>query len=648
KNRVPTLYRSWGYVYSRAAATDADASLGSVAFEDDEQDPDSITFVSKAADTYQPFTDHGAVVSALKQSNNTSSLIIDEINTNTHLSVARTGVLRSALDIVKRFISSSQHADSIPDEKITPDPASKLIDFRIELFYMMMGGQNERDALALHWPDHISPLTLQRMCLALMSGTVGRQTDLQYKLCVLYKATIFVSRWLRFSSPGGLSDCLAKSRKQYTAAFLESLSMIDFSRSPSLAMLQALLSGVGDPQSLCRYVVNLYQATLVQLLGDTTRSWHLTALASRVVVALGYHTSTSIGCDADEEIEIRRCLSWCYYMDKTLSMLLVRPTSLPVLASDPVDLLNTVSENPLSYKVRILVKLAQVQDISLSLMLKGQKEELAMAQEPALLEDLQNRLKSISEEIRQSRQKFAEQPAAMIEWDAIDFTFFSIATSVLRLKSLAVQNNSRRQECLRYARRALFSMQACQKHISVLPNLTTDFLFWTALLYPLTPLFVVFCNVVATSDIEDLELLKDVTSTISRIKDQCTFGSNLYRLLSELIKLCSNLHDIQPSQPPHNHHVQSQGSPTGVSSIVGKINRTIESEVAMLNFTEGDANSRWHVQQRTQQSDCHRSCEGPKRSSIWDEGLMRELFNTHPSVEWLDYHSSDFQETTHP
>lgn len=88
-------------------------------------------------------------------------------------------------------------------------------------------------------------------------------------------------------------------------------------------------------------------------------------------------------------------------MDKTLSMLLVRPTSLPVLASDPVDLLNTVSENPLSYKVRILVKLAQVQDISLSLMLKGQKEELAMAQEPALLEDLQNRLKSISEEIRQ-------------------------------------------------------------------------------------------------------------------------------------------------------------------------------------------------------------------------------------------------------
>lgn len=358
------------------------------------------------------------MVSALKQSNNTSSLIIDEINTNTHLSVARTGVLRSALDIVKRFISSSQHADSIPDEKITPDPASKLIDFRIELFYMMMGGmffypywalhlilntagQNERDALALHWPDHISPLTLQRMCLALMSGTVGRQTDLQYKLCVLYKATIFVSRWLRFSSPGGLSDCLAKSRKQYTAAFLESLSMIDFSRSPSLAMLQALLSGVGDPQSLCRYVVNLYQATLVQLLGDTTRSWHLTALASRVVVALGYHTSTSIGCDADEEIEIRRCLSWCYYMDKTLSMLLVRPTSLPVLASDPVDLLNTVSENPLSYKVRILVKLAQVQDISLSLMLKGQKEELAMAQEPALLEDLQNRLKSISEEIRQ-------------------------------------------------------------------------------------------------------------------------------------------------------------------------------------------------------------------------------------------------------
>lgn len=85
------------------------------------------------------------------------------------------------------------------------------------------------------------------MCLAIVNDTVNQETALQYKLCVFYKATIFVSRWLRISSPGVISDCLTKSREQYTTACLECLSLIDFSKSPSLAMLQALLSGVGCP-----------------------------------------------------------------------------------------------------------------------------------------------------------------------------------------------------------------------------------------------------------------------------------------------------------------------------------------------------------------------------------------------------------------
>lgn len=112
------------------------------------------------------------------------------------------------------------------------------------LLDLTLAGQRECDTLALHWPDHISLQTLERMSLAIMNDTVSGQLALQYKLCVLSKAIIFVSRWLRLCSPGILADSLNKSRKEYTAACLECLTIIDFSRSPSLAMLQALLCGV--------------------------------------------------------------------------------------------------------------------------------------------------------------------------------------------------------------------------------------------------------------------------------------------------------------------------------------------------------------------------------------------------------------------
>lgn len=72
----------------------------------------------------------------------------------------------------------------------------------------------------------------------------------------------------------------------------------------------------------------------------------------------------------------------------------------------------------------------------------------------------------------------ANEPSVLIEWDTVDFTFFSIATTVLRLDSDSLQDVTRREECLQYARKALHSMQACQKYIPVKSRITPDYLFW--------------------------------------------------------------------------------------------------------------------------------------------------------------------------
>lgn len=104
--------------------------------------------------------------------------------------------------------------------------------------------------------------------------------------------------------------------------------------------------------------------------------------------------------DSDEENEIRRCIYYCYYMDKTLSMLLLRPPSLPQLPFNPADLVHTDPQLAVSMHVKILVKLARVQDVALSLVLKDPRHQ-ALATKEVMLENIQTELKSIGDEIQQ-------------------------------------------------------------------------------------------------------------------------------------------------------------------------------------------------------------------------------------------------------
>lgn len=104
--------------------------------------------------------------------------------------------------------------------------------------------------------------------------------------------------------------------------------------------------------------------------------------------------------ESDEENEIRRCLYYCYYMDKTLSMLLLRSPSLPQLPFNPADLVYTDPQLPISMHVKILVKLARVQDVALSLVLKDPRPQVLTTKE-YMLENIQTELKSIGDEIQQ-------------------------------------------------------------------------------------------------------------------------------------------------------------------------------------------------------------------------------------------------------
>jgi len=96
--------------------------------------------------------------------------------------------------------------------------------------------------------------------------------------------------------------------------------------------------------------------------GDMSRSWTLAAFASRTLVSLNYHSIESLTFNDETERDIHGSLYTCYYLDKMLSVLLLRPQSLPKLKIKPTDLVNLDSNLPLSAAIKTMVEFAQIQE----------------------------------------------------------------------------------------------------------------------------------------------------------------------------------------------------------------------------------------------------------------------------------------------
>jgi hypothetical protein len=168
----------------------------------------------------------------------------------------------------------------------------------------------------------------------------------------------------------------------------------------------------------------------------------------------------------------------------------------------------------------------------------------------------------------------------------------------------------------------------------------------TALLYPLTPFFVVFCNVVATSNVHDLRLLNEVTATISKVKEQCAFGMNLYIMLSELIAMCTQLHDVQPapSQLPLHGDSLVEASPQAERTAEPASHTSLMPDGQPVSSSSHPISPMPVLDQSTtasailgQQPFSSTTAEAESgHASIWEEDLMSELFNIQPSVQWFD------------
>ena len=129
--------------------------------------------------------------------------------------------------------------------------------------------------------------------------------------------------------------------------------------------------------------------------------------------------------------------------------------------------------------------------------------------------------------------------------------------------------------------------------------------------HPLCPFFVVFCNVVGTSDAQDFKLLEDVIDSISSLVTENKYVNRLHRLCATLLGLCKPL--VQnPSAQNQVHHAASTGSLTAYPT--------------SMHFNHGPDMLPSGVD----------NSANAMMASSWNDDMMWQLFQSQPSLDWFN------------
>lgn len=221
------------------------------------------------------------------------------------------------------------------------------------------------------WPDHVSDETLERMGLAILEGSESEQVLQHYRIIVWVKAISAISNVAPLVSSERLKTHFGTLKKQYQAAALEELNSLALAAPPCLTLIQALLSGVSLPYSHPIHIqpTNPPQRRLMQFMGNMSRSWTMTALASQMIVTLNYHNITNTVPRDEFEKDIHACVYTCYFTDKTLSLLFLRPPSLPELKVDPAQLVHLDPSRPTTPMIIGIVQYAEIRNTLLKVLL---------------------------------------------------------------------------------------------------------------------------------------------------------------------------------------------------------------------------------------------------------------------------------------
>ncbi|RAK85828.1 hypothetical protein BO79DRAFT_272109 [Aspergillus costaricaensis CBS 115574] len=534
--------------------------------------------------------------------------IQQELQNSNHLSPQRRTVLGNALLLVNKISASSTEPKVFSGNPRCADDhdASVREEFSLEVYLMMSMDMSLHQHSAqrhFYWPDHISIRCLEHMSLSLAEGKLDRQTSLHYQVCVYTKALFFLARVPQQRLGGRLRTHVKKTQERYASAALRALDQINFVGTYSITLVQALLSG----------------ALLHQMQGYPTRGWTLTAFASQILVAMNYHTirdDTPVRCQEDQDA--RFCLFSCFYLDKMLSMLLLRPPSLPRLKLNPASLI-PLESGALSLIVKTVVELAQIQEAAMEVVHRNHGLSDISDVDTTLDAAIQNLASLrgvIDERCRDS------SPALQVEWIATEFRYHAIMATLLHLSPRVQAQPQAREECLVQARHAFQALGRLHKLLNEDDSFVV--ITRTVLFYPMTPYYLLFCNVVGTSNTEDYQLMHETTRGLHRFINTNPSISKLYHLFTTFLNLCDPL-------------MQGDGSANTMTMPLDETNLSTmpSSSEAEVSIPQIDADN-YFYDSATRIGNVDDGAIDPNMVSSWNNAQMWELFGVQSSLEWVD------------
>ncbi|KAJ5824879.1 hypothetical protein N7447_007219 [Penicillium robsamsonii] len=414
------------------------------------------------------------------------------------LTLDRRSVLETALSVIRILSDNSRSLveDSLNDRQEEVSSRSLSVEF---LTWMLKDIRTDRfGVFVVDYFRHISIPSLKNMGLSLLRGNISTRESIIYTVCVNAVAYKFITTVISLEQDTDLALELRKNATEYRATAQAALKQIPLLIPPSLALLQAIICGIF-----------LHQGS-----GDVDLSGDLTKAACNTCIDLDLQTKVLCGSASEEELF---CFLWCYTLDrnhafKSRTSRCLLDVQLPATFSDLYPTYPPMAEHFLIY-----LDLARVQDTVISYL----PDSLVALNNSSLLYSTGEYMLL---QMQYIEQRMTHMASLSFEWKGLDsqtemsalkFAYQSVMTGILYLlQSDPTQTTRSTESYLQSARRelsALVSMcHSAEKQTAV------NFLNWTILLYPATAYLVLFCNVVATSDIGDFNLMKAIADCLAQ------------------------------------------------------------------------------------------------------------------------------------
>ncbi|KAJ8113730.1 hypothetical protein OPT61_g4206 [Boeremia exigua] len=563
------------------------------------------------------------------------NFISREITCGKPIPADRLAVLNSAMSFVTHLGQTTRHEDSIASRRT--HVANILDDISapsVELLFWMLR-ELRGSSIGPHVLDyfkHVSPNSLKTMGLALINRTGDAETLLLYSICVNAAAYKFINTVLADGDIGSIEDSMRNEAERYLRSVQLAMTRVYLLSPPSLLFLQSLLCS----------------AFISQGQGDSVHCWAFISAACRTCEDLNLESQV-IACSAETEdsLELYHCYVWCHILDKNYSMMLGRAHCL--LSHEGLD---SVFSSPLNRSLSALLS-TYLLFVPVQAIFILELHPSRITNQKALLSRVEHIVADLLDRLNRVHARINELHGPSNSWGGlhmgtelttIQFSYHSLRTSILRSKQICLPAQPYVDyDCLKSARMAMSTLRSIQEAALTLTDVRSHvaYIHWTVLYHPLTPFFVLFCNVVATSDPNDFHTLKRVTEELEDLVELSTSIAKMQTLFKSFIELCEGLvSEKRRKTSAANIGPEPQASQAQLMSLTTPNSSNYVSDATVL-ASMSNSSAPTHMVSVTNAAPAFDFTLTPGSTPSYIEPGWG-LFDVQPTLDWLDADFSIF------